>query len=128
MVKYRMRKLLTFRCTLRSNLSRLSAAGICLGMTRESTLARDSSFGKNRIVKNIILFKQVNISSTDSGGSRISRRGACTHLGGREPLTQVLFGENVCENERIGSHREACIRHAPLDPPMTDTRETGYSS
>ena len=25
-------------------------------------------------------------------------------LGGRGPLTWVLFGENVCENERIGSH------------------------
>ena len=33
--------------------------------------------------------------------------------GGRGPPTQVLFGENVCENERIESHRGACTRHAP---------------
>ena len=33
--------------------------------------------------------------------------GAWTHFGGgggRGPLTWVLFSENVCENERIGSH------------------------
>ena len=40
-------------------------------------------------------------------------------IGGRGPPTWALFGENVCENERIGSHRGACTRHAPpLDPPM----------
>ena len=39
-------------------------------------------------------------------------------LGGHEPSTQALFGENVCENERIWSDRGACTRHAPLDPPM----------
>ena len=33
-------------------------------------------------------------------------------LGGHEPLTWVLFGENVCKNERIGSHRW----HAPGTP------------
>ena len=47
-----------------------------------------------------------------SGGSRISRRERA-HVRGRGPPTQALFGENVCENERIGSHREACARHAP---------------
>ena len=26
---------------------------------------------------------------------------------------QVLFSENVCENERIGSRRRACAGHAP---------------
>ena len=29
-------------------------------------------------------------------------------LRGRGPLTRVLFGENVCENERIGTRRGAC--------------------
>ena len=56
-----------------------------------------------------------------SGGSRISRRGGVHPLGGREPPTWPLFGENVCENERIGSHGGgggACAAHAPLDPPM----------
>ena len=28
-------------------------------------------------------------------------------VGGRGPSTRALFSENVCENERIGSHREA---------------------
>ena len=36
-----------------------------------------------------------------------------THWGGHGPLTQVLFGKNVCKNKRIGSHRGACARHAP---------------
>ena len=30
----------------------------------------------------------------------------------------ALFGENVCENERIGPRRGTCAEHAPLDPPM----------
>ena len=30
--------------------------------------------------------------------------GAWTHFGGRGPPMWVLFGENVCQNERIGSH------------------------
>ena len=35
-------------------------------------------------------------------------------VGGRGPPTWALFGENVCENERIGSHRGgACTRHTP---------------
>ena len=41
-------------------------------------------------------------------------------LGGRRPPTRALFGENVCENERIGSHwggGGAC-RWRPPDPPM----------
>ena len=40
-----------------------------------------------------------------SGGSRISRKGGVHPLGGRGPPMWVLFGENICENERIGSHR-----------------------
>ena len=40
-------------------------------------------------------------------------------LGGHEPPTQVLFGENVCENERIGSHRGWRAPGTPrLDPLM----------
>ena len=39
-----------------------------------------------------------------SGRSRISCRGGMHPLGGHGPLTWALFGENVCENERIGSH------------------------
>ena len=45
-----------------------------------------------------------------SGGSRISRRG-----GGRGSPMLALFGENVCENERIGSCRGW---HAPGTPPL----------
>ena len=45
--------------------------------------------------------------------------GVWTHWGGGfGPPTQAFFGKNVCENERIGSCRGACARHAPLDPPM----------
>ena len=47
-----------------------------------------------------------------SGGSRIFRRGGVDSLGGRGPPTWVLFGKNVCENERIGS----CRGHAPGTP------------
>ena len=43
--------------------------------------------------------------------------GACTHWGGMDLQTWVLFGENVCENERIGSQGVACARHAP--PPRS---------
>ena len=34
-------------------------------------------------------------------------------LGGHGPPTWALFGENVCENERIGSHRGVYTRHTP---------------
>ena len=33
--------------------------------------------------------------------------------GGHGPLMRVLFGKNVCKNERIGSHKGACTPHAP---------------
>ena len=49
-----------------------------------------------------------------SGGSRISV-GGVHPLGGRGPPTWALFGENVCENERIGSHRG----RAPGTPPRS---------
>ena len=44
------------------------------------------------------------------GGGRAPISGG----GGRGPLMQALFGENVCKNERIGSHRGW---HAPRTPP-----------
>ena len=46
------------------------------------------------------------LSTLSSGGSRIS------HREGHGPPMWALFGENVCENERIGSHRGVCTRHA----------------
>ena len=39
-------------------------------------------------------------------------------VGGRGPPMWALFGENVCENERIGSHRGHVPGTPPLDPPM----------
>ena len=47
-----------------------------------------------------------------SGGSRTSR-------GGRSP-TRALFGENVCENEKIGS----CGWRAPDTPPRSANAST----
>ena len=45
--------------------------------------------------------------------------GGCRAIGGRRPPTWALFGENVCENERIGSHwGGACASGAPLDSPI----------
>ena len=38
--------------------------------------------------------------------------------GGRGPPTWALFGENVCENERIGSQKGGVPGARPLDPPM----------
>ena len=39
-------------------------------------------------------------------------------LGGHGPPTWARFGENVCENERIGSHGGRAPGTPPLDPPM----------
>ena len=39
--------------------------------------------------------------------------------GGHQPPMQVLFGRNVCKNERIGSGWGVHVGGAPpLDPPM----------
>ena len=38
--------------------------------------------------------------------------------GGHGPPTRVLFGENVCKNERIGSRRGERAPGMPLDLPM----------
>ena len=54
----------------------------------------------------------------NSGGSRISRRGGMHPLGGHGPPMRALFGVNVCENERIGSHRGW---RAPGTPPTRST-------
>ena len=45
--------------------------------------------------------------------------GACTRWGGggRGPPTWALFGENVCKNERIGSHGGG--GHALGTPPRS---------
>ena len=47
-----------------------------------------------------------------------SRRGDVDPLGGHGPLMQVLFGKNLCKNERIGSLRGDVRRARPLDLPM----------
>ena len=48
--------------------------------------------------------------------------GGDVDLLGRQPPTQALFGENVCENERIGSCWGRTL-DTPLDPPMTNTHK-----
>ena len=60
-------------------------------------------------------YKRFQVSVVDPGFPL----GGVHPLGGRGPPTWALFSENVCENERIGSHRGTCTRHAPLDPPMS---------
>ena len=45
-------------------------------------------------------------------------------LGGHGPLTWALFGENVCKNKRIGSHRGGmCWAH----PPRSTNAKFGHS-
>ena len=44
--------------------------------------------------------------------------GGIEPLAGCRPLTWVLFGKNVCENERIESCWGGGHRQHPLDPPM----------
>ena len=43
--------------------------------------------------------------------------------GGRGPPTWAPFSENVCKNERIGSHRGCALGTPPLDPPMLSQQE-----
>ena len=63
------------------------------------------------------------LHSVIRGGSRITRwggGGANPHWRGRQPLTQVLFGENTCKNERIwscgggGARRKLLYADLPL--------------
>ena len=80
---------------------------------------------KNRLLANIIYHNIVTyvqhvmafglIYYLPSGGSRISHRGGHAPIGGHGPPTWALFGENVCENETIGSHG-GC---APGTPPRS---------
>ena len=54
------------------------------------------------------------------GGSRISHWGGVNpHWRGHQPPTQVLFGENICKNERIwscwGGARQKLLY---VDPPL----------
>ena len=44
-------------------------------------------------------------------------------IGGHGPLMQVLFGENVCENERIGSRRGW---RAPGMPPPRSANDSDH--
>ena len=60
--------------------------------------------------------KYINIIIS-SGGSRISNWGVNPAGGCRCP-TWLLFGENVCENERIGSCWGGDWEGTPLDPPL----------
>ena len=48
---------------------------------------------------------------------------------GHRPPTRVLFGENVCENERTRSRSGAMRRAHPLDPPgSVSVKECSASS
>ena len=64
----------------------------------------------------------LSVSPSTSSGSRISRSGAPTRWE-RQPTIRTLFGENVCENKRIGSHGGG----RPLDPSVlsVDMRTPG---
>ena len=57
------------------------------------------------------------IGSVDPLGGRVDLLWGCG------PPMQVLFGENVCENERIGSCRGGMHLAHPLDLPMTTFRQ-----
>ena len=61
-------------------------------------------------------------TDTHSGGARISHWGRGAEPLGAQPPMQALFGENVCENERIGSHwgGRRCWRHPPGSDNDTD--------
>ena len=48
--------------------------------------------------------------------------------GGHQLLTWVVFGENVCINERIGSRWGGTRRRRPpLDPPMMNTSKASVT-
>ena len=53
-----------------------------------------------------------------SGGSRISRRGAWTSLGGCGLPRRLRFENFVCQNERIWTLGGCALGKPPLDPPM----------
>ena len=54
-------------------------------------------------------------SSVEDPGFPVGERG-------RQPRMQALFGENVCQNEKIGScWGRGLLRQHSLDPPLIDT-------
>ena len=59
--------------------------------------------------------KQISVHNGHSGGSRISCSGGHGPVRRHGPPMQVLFSENVCENERIGSRRGWRVSGTP--PP-----------
>ena len=67
--------------------------------------------------RNIVIFvsKMVNATFKYRANPEFPVGGRGPVLGGCGPLMQVLFGENVCENERIGSRWGGGWR---ANPPM----------
>ena len=85
------------------------------GYLAQEGILRLIILGDNLVVENLIDLLHETMAVADPGFPVGGRQ----VFGGRRPLTQVLFGENVCENERIGSRwggRAPAV--PPLDPPM----------
>ena len=68
--------------------------------------------------------RSVNLQQ-NSGGSRISRRGAWTSQGGCGLPRRLRFGNFVCQNERIGTLRRG-VRRAP--PQMCKCKSTARNT
>ena len=61
----------------------------------------------------VVLYQSVADPGFPVGGGRAPVRGGHGPIrGGRGPPMWALFGENVCKNERIGSHRGGGVRRA----------------
>ena len=98
---------------------------ICRGGSRISRWGMSTLLGAQMSDADVFWQKCMRKQKNCSGRSRISHSG-------HRPVTQALFGKNVCEYKRIGSHREHASgmppRSAnelgpigggcPLDPPM----------
>ena len=75
-----------------------------------------------------VIFKFVLLGvTTDGQTDRQTDRDAVADpgfpIGRSRPLMQVLFGENVCKNKRIGSHWGGGRRRdRPMDQPMEWTK------
>ena len=68
-------------------------------------------------VLQVVKFFFLKISVADPG---FPVGGGVHPLGGHGPLMRALFSENVCETERIGSHRGW---RAPGTPPLRSANE-----